>query len=59
MQFLLREDGKQELAGVDWIFNAWGGKNGGLYKSWDKDQKVGEATPSHTHSLHQSCAGKL
>ncbi len=46
MQFLLRERpgeaGKQELAGVDWIFNAWGGENGGLYKSWDKDQKVGK-----------------
>ena len=45
MQFLVREHadeaGKQpELAGVDWIFNAWGGELGGLYKSWDKDQKV-------------------
>ena len=46
-QFLVRESpgegGKQpELAGVDWIFNAWGGELGGLYKSWDNDQKVGE-----------------
>lgn len=31
---------KPKLAGVDWIFNAWGGKNGGLYSSWDNDQKV-------------------
>nr|WP_043970244.1 MULTISPECIES: agmatine deiminase [Acinetobacter] len=25
---------------VDWVFNAWGGKNGGLYSNWDKDLKV-------------------
>ena len=53
MQFLLREHpgeaGKQELAGVDWIFNAWGGENGGLYKSWDNDQKVGKG-----HALSKS-----
>lgn len=42
MQFLLRERaGRQELAGVDWIFTAWGGDLGGLYKPWDLDQKAG------------------
>ena len=47
VQFLVRnapeEAGEQqELAGVDWVFNAWGGELGGLYKSWEKDQKVGK-----------------
>ena len=23
--------------GVDWIFNAWGGRDGGLYSPWDRD----------------------
>ena len=45
MQFLVREhpgeaEKQLEMAGVDWIFNAWGGDMGGLYKPWDKDQKV-------------------
>ena len=26
--------------GVDWRFNAWGGKEGGLYSSWDRDERV-------------------
>jgi len=26
--------------GVDWIFNAWGGLNGGLYFPWDQDDLV-------------------
>ena len=26
--------GEREVAGVDWIFNAWGGKLGGLYDPW-------------------------
>jgi agmatine deiminase len=26
--------------GVDWRFNAWGGREGGLYASWDRDAKV-------------------
>ena len=25
---------------VDWIFNAWGGHNGGLYFPWDRDDEV-------------------
>ena len=28
-------DGAGELRGVDWVFNAWGGAEGGLYASWD------------------------
>ena len=35
--------GEREVAGVDWIFNAWGGLEGGLYKDWSEDQKVGGA----------------
>jgi agmatine deiminase len=26
--------------GVDWIFNAWGGLDGGLYFPWDRDERV-------------------
>lgn len=26
--------------GIDWCFNAWGGKVDGLYATWDKDQRV-------------------
>ena len=29
-----------EVRGVDWQFNAWGGKQGGLYASWERDQLV-------------------
>jgi agmatine deiminase len=29
-----------EVRGVDWMFNAWGGANGGLYASWDQDDAV-------------------
>ncbi|WP_038345045.1 agmatine deiminase [Acinetobacter sp. A47] len=25
---------------IDWVFNAWGGENGGLYSRWDKDLQV-------------------
>lgn len=37
--FLLSRSG-EELLGLDWQFNAWGGKYDGLYGSWDKDQEV-------------------
>ncbi len=26
--------------GVDWIFNAWGGLDGGLYAPWDRDDRA-------------------
>ncbi len=26
--------------GVDWHFNAWGGSDGGLYATWDRDERV-------------------
>jgi len=29
-----------ELRGVDWRFNAWGGRRGGLYFPWDEDERV-------------------
>lgn len=29
-----------ELRGVDWVFNAWGGLEGGLYFPWDQDDLV-------------------
>jgi agmatine deiminase len=31
-----------ELRAVDWIFNAWGGLQGGLYAPWDADDQVAE-----------------
>ena len=30
-----------ERRGVDWIFNAWGGLNGGLYDPWADDDRRG------------------
>lgn len=30
------------LRGVDWVFNAWGGLNGGLYFPWDRDDAVAQ-----------------
>jgi len=28
--------------GVDWRFNAWGGLDGGLYRSWERDARVAQ-----------------
>ncbi len=36
--FVVNEKG--DLRGVDWLFNAWGGLNGGLYFPWDLDDQV-------------------
>jgi len=36
-----REEGR-EVAGIDWVFNAWGGDDGGLYKPWTDDDVVPE-----------------
>ncbi len=36
--FVVNDHG--EVRGVDWIFNAWGGLNGGLYFPWDQDDLV-------------------
>ncbi len=30
-------DGGGAVRGVDWIFNVWGGLEGGLYSTWDRD----------------------
>lgn len=35
-------DGKGGVRGVDWIFNAWGGLEGGLYFPWDQDELVAQ-----------------
>jgi agmatine deiminase len=32
--------GNGERRGVDWRFNAWGGRDGGLYFPWDRDERV-------------------
>jgi agmatine deiminase len=33
-------DGRGGRRGVDWVFNAWGGREGGLYASWERDDRV-------------------
>jgi agmatine deiminase len=33
-------DGRGGRRGVDWRFNAWGGHAGGLYDSWERDDRV-------------------
>ncbi len=33
-------DAKGRRRGIDWIFNAWGGLDGGLYFPWDRDDEV-------------------
>ena len=33
-------DGDGGRRGVDWHFNAWGGHHGGLYREWDRDERV-------------------
>jgi agmatine deiminase len=33
-------DGAGARRGVDWHFNAWGGLEGGLYSSWEHDERV-------------------
>jgi agmatine deiminase len=32
--------GSGERRGVDWHFNAWGGRDGGLYFPWDRDERI-------------------
>ena len=32
-----------EVRGIDWQFNAWGGKYDGLYAHWDNDNKLASA----------------
>lgn len=34
---------EQRWLGVDWMFNAWGGDQGGLYAPWDADDAVASA----------------
>lgn len=33
-------DEKGAVCGVDWQFNAWGGTFDGLYRNWEKDDRV-------------------
>ncbi len=33
-------DGKRQVRGIDWMFNAWGGLYNGLYFPWDLDEGV-------------------
>ena len=36
-------DAHGQRRGVDWIFNAWGGLDGGLYAPWDADDRAAAA----------------
>jgi agmatine deiminase len=36
--FVIDDSGARR--GVDWEFNAWGGKEGGLYPTWNRDEAV-------------------
>ena len=33
-------DTRRRVRGVDWLFNAWGGKDGGVYADWSLDDQV-------------------
>jgi agmatine deiminase len=35
-------DAAGRMRGVDWRFNAWGGLEGGLYREWDRDERVAQ-----------------
>lgn len=35
-------NGQGSVRGVDWVFNAWGGLNGGLYHPWENDDALAE-----------------
>jgi agmatine deiminase len=35
-------DASDGRRGVDWHFNAWGGREGGLYPQWDRDERAAQ-----------------
>jgi agmatine deiminase len=45
-------DGHGGRRGVDWHFNAWGGHHGGLYASWERDDRLA------TKVLEVECADR-
>ncbi|NIJ39881.1 agmatine deiminase [Parvibaculum indicum] len=49
--FVTNADG--EIRAIDWIFNSWGGLEGGLYFPWDQDDlvalKVAEIEKAHSY----------
>lgn len=44
---VLNQAGEQR--GISWTFNAWGGLNGGLYASWERDQLVAGQVANYHH----------
>jgi len=42
-----RADQPDRRRGVDWVFNAWGGSDGGLYAPWDADDRAAAAVLEH------------
>ena len=51
--FVTGEEGG--VRGVDWHFNAWGGYDGGLYASWELDERVA-ARVLEVEGLDRYCA---
>ncbi|MFW2014425.1 agmatine deiminase [Acinetobacter bereziniae] len=42
-----------ERKAIDWVFNAWGGENGGLYCPWDRDQLIARKIADiHSFSIY-------
>lgn len=57
--FVVKEgpNGSRQVAGIDWVFNAWGGKEGGCYPDWSHDVLIGrkilevERVPRFPHTM--------
>ncbi|MDP4529367.1 agmatine deiminase [Alkalimonas delamerensis] len=50
-------NGKGEVRGIDWTFNAWGGLNGGLYFPWHLDDQVASKVLSVEQQLRYRTEG--
>lgn len=37
------KQGRSDIRGINWRFNAWGGEVDGLYANWDKDDAIAKA----------------
>jgi agmatine deiminase len=48
-------DSRGRRRGVDWMFNAWGGLNGGAYFPWDRDAEVAQKI-LETEDIDRYCA---
>lgn len=44
------QNARQNIRGVDWSFNAWGGELGGCFSSWNKDDAIASTVLGHVAS---------